>query len=247
MANTAIDSGSLKAIVFDIDGTLYRQGPVRRAMLFKLVAAYAFRPVEGWQTMTALRAYRHAQERLRGAPCGGDAAAAQLQLACEGTRLDRAVVADRVDRWMEREPLAILGKYAQPGLMDFLEACRTRGIRMGTLSDYPGDEKLRALGVDQYFDVRLCAQSPEIGVFKPDPRGLQVALERLGTTARETLYIGDRADVDAAAAEAAGIPCAILTSARPAAEPRSYISIPSYTDLGGLLFGPEVSPARPRS
>jgi HAD superfamily hydrolase (TIGR01509 family) len=145
---------------------------------------------------------------------------------------------------MEREPLAILGRHVQPGLADFLEACRARGIRMGTLSDYPGDEKLRALGVDEYFDVRLCAQSPEIGVFKPDPRGLHVALERLGTTARETLYIGDRADVDAAAADAAGIPCAILTRARPAAERPGYISIPSYTDLAGLLFGPDVSQAR---
>jgi len=241
VANTPIDSGTLKAIVFDIDGTLYRQGPLRRAMLFRLVAAHAVRPLEGWQTMKALQAYRHAQERLRGAPCDGDVAAAQLQLACEGSRLARAIVAERVDRWMEREPLAILGQYVQPGLAEFLDACRVRGIRMGTLSDYPGTGKLRALGVAEYFDVNLCAQAPEIGVFKPDPRGLQVALERLGAGPRETLYVGDRADVDAVAAEAAGVPCAIISSAKPRGERPGYISVPGYRHLMGLLFGPGAS------
>jgi HAD superfamily hydrolase (TIGR01549 family) len=225
----------LKAIVFDVDGTLYRQGPLRRAMLLRLLTAHATRPLEGWRTVSALRAYRHAQERLRGAP-SGDLAATQLRLTCEHTQMDPVWVGERVERWMEREPLAFLGRYVQPGLVEFLDACRARGLRLGTLSDYPADAKLRALGVAHYFDVTLCAQAPEIGVFKPNPRGLHVAVERLGATPRETLYVGDRVDVDATAAKAAGVACAILTRTRRAQTSGLHVQAASYVQLCDLLF-----------
>jgi HAD superfamily hydrolase (TIGR01549 family) len=230
------DRRALKAIVFDIDGTLYRQGPLRRAMLARLLTAYAVRPLAGWRTMTALRAYRHAQEQLRGAACG-DVMAAQIGLACERTGLAHAIVAEHVERWMEREPLAIVRRHRQPGLVEFLDACRARGVRLATLSDYPGDDKLRALGVADYFELTLCAQEPAVGVFKPDPKGLRVALERLGATPLETLYVGDRTDVDAAAAAAAGVPCAILARESSGGPPATHLQAASYFRLRELIFG----------
>lgn len=235
MTERSLDARALKAVVFDIDGTLYRQGALRRAMLVRLLTAHLVRPLTGWRTLTALQAYRRAQEQLRhDAQSGG--AEAQLALACERSRMDRAAVAACVERWMEREPLAILQRFVQPGLIEFLDACRARGLRLATLSDYPGDDKLQALGIAQYFDVRLCAQAPEIGVFKPNPRGLHVAMERLGTTARETLYVGDRVDVDAAAAEAAAVPAAIIVSAR-SPGPVRHLEATSYSELRERLFG----------
>ena len=38
---------------------------------------------------------------------------------------------------------------------------------------------------------------------KPDPRVFQPALEALGATADDTVYVGDRAEIDGAAAAAA--------------------------------------------
>jgi HAD superfamily hydrolase (TIGR01509 family) len=232
----------LKVIVLDVDGTLYRQGPLRRAMLMRLLTAHMLRPGAGWRTFLALRAYRRAQEHLR-EDASGDVAAAQLRLACEHSRLDEASVSACVERWMEREPLSLLGRYVQPGLIEFLEACRARGLRLATLSDYPADAKLEALGITRYFDVNLCAQAPEIGVFKPNPRGLQVVLDRLGATASEAVYVGDRADVDAAAASAAGVACAILTDRTPRPAAYSYFAAASYAHLGDLLLqrSPEAS------
>ena len=236
VSDASTRAGDLKAIVFDVDGTLYRQGPLRRAMAFRLLSAYATSPLIGWRTLATLQAYRRAQEYLRVHP-SGDLAAAQIQLACERTTRDPDFVSASVQRWMEQEPLALLHRYVQPGLPGFLDACRERGLRLGVLSDYPVNAKLQALGVARYFEVALCAQAAEIGVFKPDPRGLHLAVERLCSSPRQTLYVGDRADVDVAVADAAGVRCAILTDQRAAAEPGGYLRVTGYSQLRAHLFG----------
>jgi HAD superfamily hydrolase (TIGR01509 family) len=230
-------ANQLKAVLFDVDGTLYRQGPLRRAMLLRLLRFSATRPFEGLRTFRVLQAYRHAQEHLRGADQTdlGDLATAQIKVACERTNGDAASVAASVERWMEREPLPHLAPCIHAGLVDFLEACQARGLRLAALSDYPAEAKLRALGIADRFELVLCAQAPEIGVFKPHPRGLQVALERLGAERHECLYVGDRADVDAAAADAAGIACAILTR-EPARASDTHTTFTSYPHLQALLF-----------
>ena len=235
-ASATFRDRELKAIVFDVDGTLYRQGTLRRAMLIRLLAAYAGHPANGWKTFSALRAYRHAQEQLRG-DTSGDVADAQIRLTCQRTNIDRHSVVACVDRWMQQEPLAFLPKCIQPGLLPFLQACRARGLRLGAISDYPADAKLLALGIADFFDVSLCAQAPEIDVFKPDPRGLRVALERLGAKPLNSLYVGDRMDVDAAAADAAGVSCAILTRPRASHVSSAHVEFASFDHLHGLILG----------
>ena len=224
----------LKALVFDVDGTLYNQGRLRRAMLLRILRAYAAHPFRGWQTARVLRAYRQAQEHLRADPVTGDISEAQIALACERSHVDRDSVVASVNRWMEQEPLAILSRYVQPGLIEFLRMCKARGLRLAALSDYPADAKLEALGLSGLFDVVLSAQAAEINVFKPHPRGLLVTLERLGSAAGESMYIGDRVDVDAPTAEAAGVRCTILTGRRTPKIPNARL-VTSFAELHDLL------------
>src|SRR3954470_8906600 len=77
-----VDPTRLKAIVFDVDGTLYAQAGLRRAMFVQLLRAHLVRPWTGFSTFRVLAAYRRAQELLRESPIDGDLAVAQLQLAC---------------------------------------------------------------------------------------------------------------------------------------------------------------------
>jgi putative hydrolase of the HAD superfamily len=238
---STVQIGGLKAVVFDIDGTLYRQGPLRRAMLLRLLGVHGAHPVRGWQTIRILRAYRRAQEALRAAPPTSNVAAAQITLTCERTNVDRRFVVECVRRWMEAEPLAFLPRCLQPGILEFLHDCKARGLRLGALSDYPADAKIHALGLADLFDVVLCAQARDIDVFKPNPRGLLVALERLGSSRAESLYIGDRVDVDAATAEAAGVPCVILTPHRAQNVRGAYTQVASYPQLFDLLWPAELS------
>ena len=81
---------------------------------------------------------------------------------------------------------------------------------MGVLSDYPAEAKLRALGLAGRFSLVLCATDPEVGAFKPNPRGFLRACERWQIARGDVLVVGDRVDVDAAGAAAAGMPCVII-------------------------------------
>ncbi len=225
---------TLRAVVFDVDGTLYHQGGLRRAMALRLARAHLFRPVLGLTTLKILRAYRHGQESLRDAPGGGDLADAQTRFASQATGVSVTQVRSTVAQWMEQAPLDLLARFAFPGMQGLVHDLRAAGMKLGVLSDYPADAKLAALGVGDCFDSVLCAQDAAVGVFKPDPRGILVSLERLGIAPSEALYVGDRAEVDAAAALAAGVACAIV-SPQPPAGHASYLSVTDYAALRHAL------------
>jgi FMN phosphatase YigB (HAD superfamily) len=241
-----VDPSRLTTIVFDVDGTLYRQSPVRRAMLFRLVAAALASPGSGVAAFRALRAYRRAQEMLRGTQVEGALAEAQLRLACEHSGQTEDVVAQIVARWMEREPLVLLERFVEPALRTFLATARTRGLRLGVLSDYPAAAKLAAMGLAEFFDVVVTAQDAEVNRFKPHPGGLVEALRRLGAVPAEALYVGDRHDVDGAVARAAGVPCVIVgrRSGRIAegAANTEGTPISDYSELHAMLFSEESLP-----
>jgi HAD superfamily hydrolase (TIGR01549 family) len=245
MANGGVDRVQLKAIIFDLDGTLYRQDTVRRTMVARLLRAYAARPLTALRTMRVLHAYRQAQELLRDAtaswPATTSLAEAQILLASKRAKVDRDVVAECVARWMEQEPLSLLARAIQPELSQFLGVCKSRGLRLGVLSDYPADAKVDALCLNGIFDVVLSAQSPGVDIFKPHPRGLKLVMKQLQVTAAECLYVGDRAEIDGAVAAAAGVPCVILTSRVQAAERACWTPCAGYAELQQRLFGPRLS------
>lgn len=235
MAETWAELPPVKAVIFDVDGTLYRQPPLRRAMAVRLLRAHLVHPMRGLRTVRVIAAYRRAQEELREVAVDRDLAEAQLQMAAEHTGVDSAEVARCVARWMETAPLDLLARFAQPGLQQSLGELRSWGLRLAVLSDYPAEAKLEALGVAELFDVVVCAQDPEIGVFKPHPRGLEIVLKRLGIDASEALYVGDRAEVDAASAAAAHVPCVILAESRSGAAGLGFIQSTSFREMAKML------------
>jgi HAD superfamily hydrolase (TIGR01509 family) len=219
-----LDPARLTTLVFDVDGTLYAQGGLRRAMLLRLVGHALTSPLRGVGTLRALRAYRHAQELLRGVESDEPLADAQLRLASERSGQPRESVLASVERWMEREPLDLLERLVRPGLHAFLATAKKRGLRIGVLSDYPPLAKLEAMKLAHHFDVLVSAQDAEVNRFKPDPAGVLEVLRRLGATPAQSLYVGDREDVDGEAAQAAGVACFIVGKDR------------GYRELAALLF-----------
>jgi HAD superfamily hydrolase (TIGR01509 family) len=233
--HTTIDPKRVTTLVFDVDGTLYEQGGLRRAMLVRLLAHAFTHPAGGVATVRALRAYRHAQELLRFAVVEGALGEAQIRLACERSGQASHAVAAVVDRWMHREPLDLLERFVMPGLRTLLETAKDRGLRLGVLSDYPAAAKLEAMKLAEFFDVVVCAQDASVNRFKPDPSGLVETLRRLGASPGQALYVGDRLDVDASVARAAGVPC-VLVGRRGGSVSTHAASIANYRELHTRLF-----------
>ena len=200
-----------KALIFDLDGTLYSQEPVRRAMAWRILRANWWQPKQGLSTVRILQAYRRAQETLRWAGISGDPAAQQTRVAAQDCKVGESEVQLRVACWSNRA-MDLLSQALRPGLVELLQLAREKGMLLGVLSDYPAEAKLSAMGLRNYFDVVVSASDPEVQCFKPSPRGLEIILQRLGLEKQEALYIGDRPQVDGAVAAAVGVRCAILTS-----------------------------------
>jgi HAD superfamily hydrolase (TIGR01509 family) len=78
--------------------------------------------------------------------------------------------------------------------------------RLGLVTNGPCDlqcAKLDASGLRSYFGA--VAISREVGVKKPDPRIFTLALDRLGVTASDSVFVGDTPKTDIVGAHAAGM------------------------------------------
>jgi len=212
VCNPLIPSRRIRAVLFDVDGTLYRQRPVRMRMAAELGRLFFTQPLRAPSIWRALSAYRACQETLRGRD---DAhAERQLELAASRVRMTTEEVAAIVDEWMIERPLKYLENCRAHGLLELLDFLEARRVKVGILSDYPAARKLEALGIARYFSLVLCGGDPDIGAFKPSPRGFLAACARWQLDPADVLYVGDRVDADAAGAAAASMPAVIVTSGR---------------------------------
>ncbi|SRR6266478_60568 len=201
----------IRALIFDVDGTLYRRHLLKWRLLARFAMAHLTAPLTSLRVLRALNSYRRALEILRASqrsPC--NIYDAQIGLACAATGFEVDFVRGCVDCWMHQHPLQVLNRCLDRHLVSLLKVSRERGLRLGAFSDYPAAEKLAALGLDSYFDAVVCAGDPQVQKLKPDPRGLEVTLEKLGISKDHAVYIGDRPEIDAAAAQQLGMRCFIL-------------------------------------
>lgn len=223
----------LKAIIFDVDGTLYRQSPLRRAMLVRLARECLRHPAGGWKASRLLQAYRRSHEELRDRRVE-NLADEQLSMACKKAGADPGEARKCLQVWFEEAPLDLLGSVARPGVHEFLEKARTAELLLGVFSDYPAHRKLEAMGVSRFFTSVRWAQQPEIGELKPSPKGIQAALESLGVNTAEAIYVGDRPSVDGEAARRAGLPAVIVGVDRQASGD-GWTGVADFYELARLL------------
>jgi len=234
LASPIASGQRIRAVLFDVDGTLYHQRRMRLLMAAELVAVPLAQPWRARSVWRGVSAYRAAQEELRDS-CHADVHAAQLERAADRIGMAASALEPVVSEWMFDRPLKHMPRCRARGLVDLLRFLRGRNIPIGALSDYPAAGKLRALGVAEYFSLTLCAGDAEVGVFKPHPRGFLHACTRWDLNPADVLVVGDRVDADAAGARAAGMPCVIVGPQRQAAT-GSALGLPSLERLHRVLI-----------
>ena len=189
------------AWLVDLDGTLYWPRPLKAAIAAELV-------LMGLPALRVLRCFRQQHELLR-----AEASTYEPSPFHEQIRRTADIVklpADKVERvvreWMIRRPCKWLKRCRRTTLLDEITAFRAEGGRTAIVSDYPAQEKLQALEAAALFD-RVVASGDSGGPkrLKPDPQSMLMAADALEVEPKRCLVIGDRADVDGAAATSAGM------------------------------------------
>lgn len=91
-----------------------------------------------------------------------------------------------------------------------LEALSRSGMRLGLVSNFESwlDDLLVHLEIRDAFEVRVI--SGVEGVEKPDPAIFELALERAGSRAEETVYVGDVPEFDVAPPLALGMGAVLI-------------------------------------
>lgn len=217
-ADGAIDWDRIDLIVFDVDGTLYRQSALRARMVKEmLLHVVRQRNVD---VPSIVGTYR----RVRDSMGADEVEGFEVRLVAETSRRtgrSRARVQSIVSEWIERRPLPYLAAVRYPGVLELFAAIKRIGTAIGIFSDYAAHAKLAALGLEADF-VRS-ASDEEVGVLKPNPKGLECLMREAGVTPARTIMIGDRPERDGLAARRAGARC-LIRSSRACAGWRTFTS-----------------------
>ncbi len=124
----------------------------------------------------------------------------------QGRSIGDAKEASFRERASELEPL--------PGLVDFVERGRKRGMRIALVTNAPEENVkmiLLALKLRDFFDTVVLAD--EVEAVKPDPAPYRAALEKIGVPAEEALAFEDSIS-GISSSVAAGIPTVGIASSQ---------------------------------
>ena len=124
-----------------------------------------------------------------------------------------------------------------PGTRQVLERLHAAGKRLAVVSNAEGqvERDLEEAGFGDLLETVV--DSRVVGVSKPDPRIFGIALERLGASAEDAVYVGDVPAYDVEGARAAGMP-AILLDPHAIHDGVQAVRIRGLDELPGLVGVP---------
>lgn len=196
----------IELVIFDVDGTLYDQRPLRRYMMLMILWHYLWRPHSVYDIFTLLAFRRHREKLSRTEEY--DIIKKQYILADEQSVQKTQRVKKIVDHWIRNKPLPLLSRYMYPMTDQLVLTLQESNINVAVLSDYLAKEKLSAM--DLSIDHIYSAEDKIINTLKPNPDGIKHILNDLCISPEATVYIGDRDETDGAAARRAGVHSVIV-------------------------------------
>ena len=197
---------SLKAVIFDLDGTLY---PIRQVAR------------NSWLLMCQhprlFSAFGRARRTLRGEKPGVDLRHRQAEIVAKLLGIKTAVAANAVEKIIYQQwPSTFRRLRPYYYVPETLTHLRGNGLRLGIISDSPfARQKLRALGLNDGWNLVVTAD--EVGMLKPNPEPFLRVVDDFQIQPKEILFIGNSYSKDIMGAHQVGMRTAHRTRRKVAA------------------------------
>ena len=215
-----ISSGAIRAVTFDVGGTLIKPWPSVGHVYASVAATHGWPGIPpetlnrnfsaAWR---ALKRFRHSRAEWEG-----------LVLSTfDGYLAGRSIRTIFPDLYRHfAEPVAW---HLFDDVVPTLKRLRRRGIKLGIISNW--DRRLSALlrqmRLHDYFDEVVV--SCYAGVCKPSRAIFEKAARRLGVPPRGIVHVGDRPDADVRGAHVAGMHAVLLQRGRATSRPGTISSL----------------------
>ena len=194
------------AVAFDLDGTLYPNFRLYVRLLPFLVKEQRLLRALG-KSRTMLRKSYGEEEISK----DRDRDFYDIQARLMGIILGQPAekVKERTERLIYRGWEPIFSKIRLfPHVRETLDAFRDKGIRMGILSDFPVEVKLKNLEISGYWNAALCSE--QTGRLKPDKKPFLDLAGMMGLPPKEILYVGNSVPYDVEGARKMGMKAALI-------------------------------------
>ena len=226
--------GEIRAVAFDIDGTLYKEAHLYRKMIPHFFANIFF-----------FMEYGLARKDLRrDNPDTAQKGFAQVQAEYMAKRLH--CTPEKAMQRLDKIVYSGLVKYfpdiqLYSGVSHALHSFKQAGLKMALLSDFPPEQKGDLWGLKELFDVSLGTE--QAGALKPDSKGFLTLAERLGIPANQILYVGNSYNYDVIGAKNAGMKTAWFASEKKIKSRKDCCAdfvFSNYEDLEKFILGDSV-------
>lgn len=191
---------NIKALIFDLDDTLWPVAPLIRAAEVSLQDWIAF-TLPSVATNYSIEDLRLRRQAL----IATDIRFSYDLWALRHTLLRQVFVEHGADPELADEAMQVFAQARNrvnfyPDVIPALDSMRGKYI-LGSISN--GFADIRAIGLDQHFSVSLAAHT--FGCAKPDPRIFLAMLAELNLPPAQVMYIGDDLRLDVGGAQQVGM------------------------------------------
>jgi len=195
----------IKAVLFDVDSTFFSYPLMTLILIWKY-----------WPFIPLNAVLMSVRNRLRKEGRQEDFRKAQARLFSRRLHIPlrwgewylKTVVYRGWNRNFRRVPV-------RKGLREFLDLLVGSEIRIGIISDYPPDEKVKQMGLGDY-PWEFLINCENVGALKPNTDAFELALKRLGLPPEEVLFVGDKYRYDVLPPASLGMKTAWLTQRKKA-------------------------------
>ena len=219
---------NIKAVAFDIDGTLYRNWQLNVRMSFHFLKHHLF-----------FLHYGLVRKELRKMPASKNFVQLQDELMAKKINC----TPEEAHRQLDEIVYEGLKKYFPritpcAGVVELIKKLKEKGYKIAILSDFPPSQKGDLWGLLEYCDVVL--GSEDIGALKPAPEPFAALVEELHIPSDQILYVGNSHKYDVIGARKVGLKTAwFITSLQKLFGKKSKvadITFSKYSQLEKILI-----------